>query len=52
MDHCCFFYVKSRTTNTQKLKFGIKNVYTDGPIKGYVKICDNSLTWPQGAIYT
>ena len=39
----CFFRVKSRTANTQKLKLAIQNVQMDGLVIGYVKISDGSL---------
>ena len=40
---CCFFCVKSRMENTQKLKLDIQKVYMDGPILGYVRISDDPL---------
>ena len=39
-----FFWLKSKTTNTQKLKRDIQKVYMDGPIIDYVRICDDPLT--------
>ena len=30
--------------NMQKVEFDIQKVYMDGPIRGYVRICDNPLT--------
>ena len=50
--HCSFFYVKSRTTTTQKLELGIQKVKMDGLIIAYVKTSDNPLMWPHTAIYT
>ena len=30
--------------NMQKVEFDIQKVYMDGPIRGYVRICDDPLT--------
>ena len=35
-----FFWLKSKTTNTQKLKLDIQKVQMNGPIIGYVKISE------------
>ena len=38
------YWLKQKTINTQKLKLDIQKVYTDGPIIGYIRICDDPLT--------
>ena len=39
-----FFWPKSKMINIQKLKLDIQKVQMDGPIIGYVRICDDPLT--------
>ena len=44
----CFFRVKSRISNTQKLKLGTQKVQMDGLIKGYMTPGGNlNPFWPQ-----
>ena len=40
---CCFFPVKSRAADTQKLELGIQKVLMDGPTLGYVRISGDLL---------
>ena len=39
-----FFWVKLKTMIMQKVEFDIQKAYMDGPIRGYVRICDDPLT--------
>ena len=46
--YSCFFWVKLRPVNTQKLKLGIQNVQIEIPIIGYVSIFNDPLAQPHG----